>query len=250
MENKKYCSECGKELVKILNPITKTEITQACSCAIEKANREKQKILQAGLEKLKKKIYSENGVGRKYQDITLNDIISVTGQEKAYNESEDFLKRFSANRNTKGFGLFGGVGSGKTYIVSALINQLCNERTESFTDYEKEEAYFGRILTAPPARFISCIELLESIKADNSVIKKYKNAKLLIIDDLGAARITEWSDEKLFEIVDYRYSQELPIIFTTNVTPAELRAKISDRTIDRLKEMCNFVSVTTPSQRK
>jgi len=250
MENKKYCSECGRELLKVLNPITKSEITQACSCVIEKAEREKEVILKTGLEKLKKKIFSENGIGRKYSGITLNDIIAVKGQEKAINETTEFLKRFSADRNTNGFGLFGGVGSGKTYIVSALINQLCNERAEAFNDYEKEEAYFGRISTAPPARFISCIELLEKIKADNSTIRKYKTAELLVIDDFGAARITEWADEKLFEIVDYRYAQELPIIFTTNITPAELKTKIDNRTFDRISEVCSFVSVTAPTQRK
>lgn len=250
MENKDYCPECGEKLVKVLNPITKIEITKACSCALQRAEKERQEMLQTGLEKLKKKIFSENGIGRKYSNITLNDITAVKGQGNAFDEATDFLKRFSIDRNTKGFGLFGGVGSGKTYIAAALVNQLCNKRIDSLTEYEKEEAYYGRTLVSPPARFISCIELLESIKTDSGVIRNYKTAKLLVIDDLGAARITEWVDERLFEIIDYRYTEELPVIFTTNVTPAELKEKMDKRTIDRLKEMCNFISVTAPSQRK
>ncbi len=249
MENKNFCSECGKELFETLNPITNTKMFPTCSCVLEKAEKEKQEMLQIGLKKLRNKLFSENGIGRKYSDITINHIDSVKGQEKAYNEAVEFLKRFSVNENTKGFGLFGGVGSGKTHIVASVVNQLCNERAQSFTEHEKEEAFFGRLTVTPPARFISCIELLESIKGDNGVIKKYKTAKLLIIDDLGAARITEWADERLFEIIDYRYTQELPIIFTTNITPLELKEKIDKRTIDRLNEMCNFISVTAPSQR-
>ncbi len=250
MENKNFCSECGKELVKKINPITNTEMVLACDCALRKAEQEKQETLKKGFEKLRQKIFTENGIGKKYSGISLNDITAVKGQEKAYNQAVDFLQHFPADKNTKGFGLFGGVGSGKTYIVAALVNQLCNERLESSTEYEREEAYYGRIVIPPPARFISCIELLESIREDNSIIKIYKTAKLLVIDDFGAARITEWVDEKLFEIIDYRYTQELPIIFTTNITPAELKEKIDKRTIDRLNEICCFVSVTAPSQRK
>lgn len=215
-----------------------------------KGRERKTRNVAGRFKKIRQRILAENGIGRKYRDITLNDITAIKGQESAYNEATDFLKRFSADRNTKGFGLFGGVGSGKTYIAAALVNQICNIRIDNFTEYEKEEAYFGRGLVPTPARFISCIELLESLKSDSGIIRKYKIAKLLIIDDLGTARITEWADEKLFEIIDYRYSQELPIIFTTNVTPAELKDKMDKRTIDRLKEMCNFISVTAPSQRK
>lgn len=249
MDNKNICPDCGKELDEFFNPITNTVMFRACICTREKAEQEKQEMLQRGLEKIKREIFSKNGIGRKYRGITLDYIIPVEGQEKAYNEAIDFLKRYLTDKHTKGFGLFGGVGSGKTYIVSALVNELCNKRIEALTEYEKEEAIYNRITAITPARLISCIELLESLKSDSEVIKKYKTAKLLVIDDFGAARITEWVDEKLFELVDFRYTNELPIIFTTNITPSELKEKLDKRTIDRLNEMCNFVPVTAPSQR-
>ena len=255
MEDMKICPDCGKEIEIKINPITGAPFPAVCQCAIDKANREKLSQLQIGYEKLKKKIISENGIGRKFRNISLDGINAVNGQEKAYVEAKDFLKRYTADRNTKGFGLFGGVGSGKTYIAAALANQICNQRIENFSEREKEDAFLGRMTVISPVQFVSTVELLERLKinctekGDGNYMEKVKTAKVLIIDDLGAARITEWADERLFEIIDYRYVEELPTIFTTNAMPSELKEKIDKRTFDRLKEMCSFVSVTSHSQR-
>ena len=155
-----------------------------------------------------------------------------------------------------GFGLCGGVGSGKTYITAALVNQICNYTLDSLTDEEKEKAHFRRFTVTAPALLISSVELFERLKynaaekSDGGYMRRIKRAKVLVIDDLGAARVTEWASERLFEIIDYRYVEELPTIYTTNVLPKELKSIIGERTIDRLTEMCEFVSVTAQSQRK
>ena len=70
------------------------------------------------------------------------------------------------------------------------------------------------------------------------------------MDDLGAEKPTEWTKERLFEIVDYRYSEELPIVITTNRTPKEMIDSLGARIYDRIKEMCVLVSTAAPSQRK
>ena len=198
---------------------------------------------------IKEDVFSDNGISKKYSGITLEKITHVKGQENAISIANRFLANYAKNSQIKGFALGGGVGSGKTFIVAALVNQFCELWLKKVTDYEKSEAVAGRLKAKAPIRFISHIELLESLKSNSELITKYKKAKIFVIDDLGAARNTEWAEERLFEIIDFRYNEELPTIFTTNLTSEELKEKISNRIYDRLLEMCDFVGVTAPSQR-
>ncbi|WP_327354491.1 ATP-binding protein [Streptomyces sp. NBC_01304] len=60
---------------------------------------------------------------------------------------------------------------------------------------------------------------------------------LLIIDDLGADNPSEWARKMTYRLINYRYSERLPTVFTTDLTPAELRAAIGERSASRLVEM-------------
>lgn len=92
-----------------------------------------------------------------------------------------------------------------------------------------------------------------SSDSDNEVprriIETLQEVGLLILDDMGAKKTSDWVNEKLFEIIDYRYKAELPMRVTTNCTPKELNEKIGSRNFDRLREMCALVTVTAKSQR-
>ena len=249
-KNKKTCQNCGRELKELPLNYMGLTIPARCQCQIEKEEKERQIIISRGYERLQREISNNSGISKKYQEITLDSITPLAQQEDGFKKAVEFAaKRLSHLENIKGFALFGGVGSGKTYITAALVNTLCNAVIEETTEEEKINAYKGVFKAKPPARFISHIELLESIKVDDRAILKYKNTEILVIDDLGAARNTEWASERLLEIIDYRYNRILPVIFTTNIKPVDLKEKISNRTFDRLTEMCDFVGVTAQSQR-
>lgn len=249
--NTKRCTNCGKEY-----EIKKIEFkglvieTGKCQCQIEKEERERQEAIKRGYERIKHNVFTESGISKKYSNTSLNNFIPHEKQKDGYNKATQFLMNQSVMNNIKGFGLFGNVGSGKTYIVTGLVNDMCNAIIESTTEEDRINADKGQYSMRQPVRFISNIELVENLKfdSDSSTIRKYKNVKLLIIDDLGSARATEWAKERLLEIIDYRYNNELTTIFTTNLTAEEL-SKVDNRVYDRLKEMCEFISVTAPSQR-
>jgi len=59
-----------------------------------------------------------------------------------------------------------------------------------------------------------------------------RSCQLLILDDLGAEKATEWSTAKLDEIVDYRYINRLPTVFTLNVEPERLAPRLVDRLME------------------
>lgn len=73
---------------------------------------------------------------------------------------------------------------------------------------------------------------------------------LLIVDDLGAAKATEWTEALTLRLVNHRYEYMLPTIFTTNLPLGEIRAALGDRTASRLAEMCERVILTGPDRRR
>ncbi|MFC6067020.1 ATP-binding protein [Streptomyces ochraceiscleroticus] len=73
---------------------------------------------------------------------------------------------------------------------------------------------------------------------------------LLIIDDLGAAKASEWTEEITMRLIDRRYTQMLPTLVTTNLGMADLRAHIGDRVASRLTEMTDKVILDGPDRRR
>jgi DNA replication protein DnaC len=70
---------------------------------------------------------------------------------------------------------------------------------------------------------------------------RYASAPLLLLDDLGATRLSEFVEETTLRLVDYRYARGLPMIVTTNIAPEKLHTVIGRRTSSRLKQMCQLV---------
>lgn len=80
---------------------------------------------------------------------------------------------------------------------------------------------------------------------------RYRNARLLLIDDLGADRKpTEFTEEVNFRLVNHRYEHHKPTLFTSNVLPKDLSARLGDRVTSRLAEMCQRVVLKGSDKRR
>lgn len=81
--------------------------------------------------------------------------------------------------------------------------------------------------------------------------ERYRNARLLLVDDLGAARtLTEFTEEVNFRLVNHRYEHHLPTLFTSNVTPNELAGRLGDRVFSRLAEMTQRIVLKGDDKRR
>ncbi|MFF9197305.1 ATP-binding protein [Streptomyces sp. NPDC014779] len=80
--------------------------------------------------------------------------------------------------------------------------------------------------------------------------RRYAHARLLLVDDLGAAKATEWTEEINFRLVNHRYENQLPTLFTSNVLPKQLADRLGDRVASRLTEMCDRVVITGQDRRR
>lgn len=73
---------------------------------------------------------------------------------------------------------------------------------------------------------------------------------LLVLDDLGAAKFTEWTEEVTFRLINERYEKCLPCILTSNLPPAQLTNELGGRVASRLTEMCDRIAFKGEDRRK
>ncbi len=72
---------------------------------------------------------------------------------------------------------------------------------------------------------------------------------ILMLDDVGAEKVSEWGEEKLYMIVDTRLNSKLPLFITTNLTEKQLESRYHPRIASRLREMCTWIGVAGPDWR-
>lgn len=155
------------------------------------------------------------------------------GAARAMEKVEAYLKEWDENKSS-GHGLYfcGDVGTGKTHLAVAVMNELIARK---------------RV----PSLFVTVPELLDNMRGTynnpgrdiDEWMDSVKNAELLLLDDLGAERANDWVRERIFVIVNHRYREELPTIFTSNVGPKDLAAQLGERTASRIISMCDWISL-------
>jgi len=82
------------------------------------------------------------------------------------------------------------------------------------------------------------------------IMKTLTQADLLVLDDAGAEKCTQWTEPTLYTIIDERYTNKRSIIVTTNAGLEELEQKIGFRAMDRLLEVCAIVENEGTSYRQ
>lgn len=134
-----------------------------------------------------------------------------------------FIKEYKKGVAFKGLYLSGNFGSGKSYIISAMINELVKDGYTAALVYYPE---FLRILKS-------------SFKTDFDEQFDYaRKVDILLLDDIGAENLTSWSrDEILGPILQYRMDNKLATFFTSNLSLEELEVHLSEgkESVDKLK---------------
>jgi len=136
---------------------------------------------------------------------------------------KSYVEHFGEMLNAgKGLLLFGSTGGGKTYLAACIANALIDKGI--------------------PCYFTSVAEIASRVRmGDRSEIDSLSRYKLLVIDDLGAERNTEYMSEMVYTVIDERCRSGLPLIVTSNYTSDEIRSATDmavKRIFSRLYEMC------------
>ena len=142
----------------------------------------------------------------------------------------------NAGKNV-GLLLWGGVGTGKSFMAGCIANALMEQEVAVCM------TNFARIMN----------ELNSTFAGRNEVVDRLCSYLLLVIDDFGMERGTEYALEQIYNIIDSRYRSRKPLIVTTNLTLTELKNPQDTahaRIYDRLLELCTPIACTGPSMRK
>ncbi|MDH5607695.1 MAG: ATP-binding protein [Anaerolineae bacterium] len=157
--------------------------------------------------------------------------IQANSLEQAFNQAQHF-----ANQLQGWLLLQGNYGCGKTHLAAAIANQAVNHGNKTL--------------------FITVPDLLDSLRFSyndpnatfEERFEEIRQTPLLIMDDFGTQNATSWAQEKLFQIINYRYINHLPLVVTTNLSLREIEGRIRSRLED--PELVTRVTITAPDYRR
>lgn len=181
-----------------------------------------------------------------------------------------------ARAENEGVFLLGPVGVGKTHLLIGVMKAFLGERMPSASNDEMIEMPSLRELVErhsedeseprpvsldrseqshePEIEFWPMLDLVSELRAEIKageleLSRRCRMCDLLVIDDLGAERATDFVREELDRIVDWRYRDRRPIAVATNLDDREIVEKYGWRAISRWTESCERVRIEGPDHR-
>lgn len=234
------CGKCGiPRQKKITLPFSDEVVTVHCTCLCEQEESDRRKEQERKQEEMAriKELKNISLMDSKYADATFERYEHDADNAKAFKVAQNYVAHFDEMfSGNQGVLFHGPVGTGKTYTAACIANYLLNKSIPV-------------IMTS----FVKILQEIQNPEVDEGAyLRKLNSARLLIIDDLGVERNTDYALEKTYNVVDSRVRTAKPIILTTNLTWEEL-TKEQDlrykRVFDRILEVCYPVHVPGKSHR-
>jgi DNA replication protein DnaC len=162
----------------------------------------------------------------------------MDSQREAWRKARAFVDQFPVV--DKGLVLFGPNGVGKTHLAVGILKEVIRAKGARAFFFETRELL----------RFVRDTYNRSVAETEMEVLGPVLHADVLVLDDLGAERTSEWVQETLGLVVNTRYNARRPTIFTSNLVdspdntdPRSFIFQLGARTRSRLIEMCDFVEI-------
>lgn len=149
--------------------------------------------------------------------------------------------------------LEGCVGAGKTYMACQMLRAYIERHTRRLSAEIP-------VFSTPKVYFTTAHDYLEGLKQgydEHDATNRYKGCDLLVLDDLGQERPTQWAVEQLFAIINHRYNEELPIIVTSQFPLGGIAKRLAEEggreqaqaIASRLLGCCTYYRLTARDRR-
>lgn len=233
-----YCGKCDtKKQTRIMIAGREAIVCCICKCEAERKEQEKKRMEHEEEMRRIERLKNASLMDAKMRNATLRTFTRKPDNQKLYTIVKNYVDNFETFfQKNRGILFWGTVGSGKTYAAACIANELLNQSVSV-------------IMTS----FVKILPQLQDFNTDESdIINKLNVARLLIIDDLGTERTTDYALEKVYNVIDSRYRTGKPLILTTNLNYEDMQ-QTQDiryrRIYDRILEMCHPVQVSGRSWR-
>lgn len=223
---------CGRKVIG-----WKKEFPQRCTCKEaqaywqkydkkqeEKEAEEKAVKEQEQFNKRVELLFKKSGIKQRFFNRTFENYKISDENRAAYDVAKKYADEFELyEANGKGIYFEGTCGTGKTHLAVSIALQL--------------------LRAGIPVICKTSIDILKDIKStyesetpisEKEVFDRYKNIRLLIIDDFGKEQCTDWSTPAFYEIINDRYEQMKPTIITTNYNEDSLIKRLTPKGSDNI----------------
>ena len=210
----------------------------ACKCQREEREQLEAQIKQERIAFRNSEIIRNGYLDKYYAELTFDKDDSPT--DKASQDLRRYVSKWEEMKQRNiGLLLMGGYGSGKTFYASCIANEV-----RKMGDY---------VLIGSLSKLIQLMNK-DFSKDRDEWEEKIQSYPLMVLDDIGTERDTDYNLEQMESIVDLRYRAKLPLIVTTNLSPDEIKNITGDirkeRTWSRIRGMCAPFGLTGKDRRK
>lgn len=221
-----YCGKCGSRKRLRVKFGDKTHVVR-CVCKCESKELEEKKKQEEYEEQMRRinRLKEASMMDKKYREVTFDKYEVREENKKVFEMAKKYVDRFQdMYKKNQGLLLYGPVGTGKSFTAACIGNYLLDN--------------------AKPVIMTSFVKILQDIWENDreaEYITILNSASLLIVDDLGTERETDYALEKVYNIIDSRVRANKPMIITSNLELndmmecEDIRKK---RIYDRILECC------------
>ena len=216
IEDRVICAICSDaRFVRVTEDLTDPKFgkVEPCICSLYEDEQTRKTRLQR---------YSQLGPlkNRSFKNIDRTGRLIQPNDQKRYCEAVELIEHF-AEYPVGWLVITGAHGVGKSHLAAAIVNKLIDK--------------------GEPGLFVNVADFLDELRSTyddendyqyDDIIEKYKEAPLLVIDDLGGYSATNWAEEKLIQIVTHRFNSEAATIFTCRDITFDTESRIMTKLLD------------------
>lgn len=179
------------------------------------------------------------GISKRHLDASIDNIA-----KNVHNDLKGFF-------NNESYYIYGEVGCGKTYLVSALLKEYIIGDKYKMVCLDEGSKYNSspcvRMKSPKLPYLISLPDLLLKIRlvfkensehTEEDIISEFTNEQFLVLDDIGVEKPTEWVLQTLYTIIDRRNRNLKQTVFTSNYPIKGLKERVGERIVSRIVELC------------
>lgn len=225
-----YCKKCNTPRMASHKDHT---FYSKCKCQDEEIEREREKERALKVQQYYNQLKLNSMQTVRFAQVSFDktDLDRPADFINAHERCQTYVERWETI-NPTGLGIYlcGDVGTGKTRLTACVGNALMQQKYV-------------------PVIFTTIIDILKELKTvmnvsnkttdtEQALMYKLSQVDLLIIDDLGTEKLSTWSQEKIFDLINSRYNKKKCTIFSSNYDLEQLLKRgFEQRTIDRIAEM-------------